>query len=205
METIRAGGEFYLVTGHLKKLFGCDELGVPGNKADISTGGNLLRELLATKDWVQVNALDPTIGGLSCLNMFVVSRKLRPYIDKLVIDSDREMSVVRAVRQRVGAKLVYSDHFTCLLTLHGLPERSEKQEKVEAKWNLAKVGGWSRYKELTDDELSEKLDKVVTNENTTKMEDYTAANKLHLNPEKTKIMLISKNQEMKIFLDTTEQ
>ena len=59
------------------------------------------------------------------------------------------------------------DHFTCLLTLHGLPERSEKQEKVEAKWNLAKVGGWSRYKELTDDELSEKLDKVVTNENTT--------------------------------------
>ena len=51
-----------------------------------------------------------------------------------------------------------------------------------------------------DIEIKETIEKVMK-----KMEDYTAANKLHLNPEKTKIMLISKNQEMKIFLDTTEQ
>jgi hypothetical protein len=104
---------------------------------------------------------DPATGGQSCLDLFVVSRELRPYVSSLVIDSGREMAVARAVRERGVAKLVYSDHYAGLLKFEGLPRRRrEVKEKVEAKWNIAKPGGWNRYKVLTE-EHSEQLERIV--------------------------------------------
>ena len=55
LETIRRRGEFYIYTGDLNKLVGQGELGVPGTSPEISLEGKLLREMLATKDWVLVN------------------------------------------------------------------------------------------------------------------------------------------------------
>ena len=83
LENIRLRGEFCLWAGDLNRLVGTGELGVPGNKQEVSLGGRLLRELLATKDWVLVNGLgrevveggpftrrDPATGNMSCLDMF---------------------------------------------------------------------------------------------------------------------------------------
>ena len=113
LQNIRIRGEFCLLAGDLNKLVGADNLGVPEYSPEISAGGKLLRELVATRDWVLVNGLggdvvqggpftrrDPASGNMSCLDLFVVSRELCPYIDKLVIDKDRQFTPARAVKKR---------------------------------------------------------------------------------------------------------
>ena len=133
METVRARGEYCLLAGDINKLVGSDKFGVPGNDPVVSPGGHLLRELLATEDWILVNGLgeevveggpftrqDPATGKESCLDLFVASRELRPFISKLVIDNDRKMTVSRVTKQKGKYKKVYSDHYSCLLTLSSL-------------------------------------------------------------------------------------
>ena len=106
-------GEFCLLAGDLNKLVGDGELGVPGNSQEVSLGGRLLRELLATRDWVLVNGQgrevvqggpftrkDPATGGLSCLDLWVVSRELFPYVKTLIIDAERKMTSARAVKEK---------------------------------------------------------------------------------------------------------
>ena len=91
MEEIRMRGEFCALGGDLNKLVGTGEYGVPGNKKEISLGGKLLRELLATGNWTLVNSLgreiveggpftrkDPASGNISCLDLFIVSKELLP-------------------------------------------------------------------------------------------------------------------------------
>ena len=65
MDDIRIRGEFCVLAGDLNKLVGSDQLGVPGNSPEISSGGKLLREMLSTKEWVLVNGLGPDVveGG----------------------------------------------------------------------------------------------------------------------------------------------
>ena len=93
LETVRARGEFCLLVGDLNKHVGCDDLGVRGNKPLVDRGGHLVRSLLATREWYLVNAMgeevveggpftrqDPATGALSCLQLFIVSKELRPYV-----------------------------------------------------------------------------------------------------------------------------
>jgi hypothetical protein len=163
MEAARARKELCLLIGDQNKLVGNGRLGVPGNSPEISLGGKLLRDLLDTGNWCLVNGLgpkvvkggpftreDPATGNLSCLDLCVVSRELLPYVDNLVIDSKREMAVARAVKMGKKFKMVYSDHFTCLLTFNNLPRRQEAKETKQVVWNLAKEGGWDQYKILSD-------------------------------------------------------
>ena len=163
MEEIRARGEFCCYSGDLNKLAGSDKWGIPGNHPEISLGGRLLRGLLITGDWVLVNALggeiveggpftrrDPATGNESCLDLFIVSRELLPYVSKLTIDSGRKMAMSRAVRRGKSYDLVFSDHYTCLLTFNDLPRRREGKGNKDVIWNLAKEGGWGKYKELTE-------------------------------------------------------
>ena len=176
MEGIRAKNEFCLLSGDLNKLVGCGEWGVPDNHPEVSFGGKLLRDLLSTGNWFLVNALgetvvtggpftrqDPATGNKSCLDLFVVSADLLPYVDKLVIDSQREMAVARAVKMGKNYKLVYSDHFTCLLTFSNLPKIQDKKEERKKMWNLAKEGGWRHYEILTN-KYSEALERVLDKE-----------------------------------------
>ena len=110
MNKIRARQEFCLFLGDMNKLIGCGQWGVPGNHSEVTVGGRLLLELLATKDWVLVNALgedmvkggpftrkDPASGKLSCLDLFVVSKDLRPYVKELIVDSERQMAPFRII------------------------------------------------------------------------------------------------------------
>ena len=183
LEAIRMRKDFCVLTGDLNKLVGCDDLGVPGNNPELSKGGKLLREMLATKDWVLVNSLgaevveggpytrvDPATSKLSCLDLFIVSRELRPYIKNLLIDSKRKWKIARSVRSHgrvIGVKptfkLIYSDHFPVLLTLTDLPKVDERKEEKEVRWNLAREGGWKKY-EILSNQSENKLKDVVANE-----------------------------------------
>ena len=176
MEDIRMRGEFCLLGGDLNKLVGQDEFGVPGNSPEISLGGRLLRELLATKDWVLVNSLgrevvqggpftrkDPATGHMSCLDMVVVSRELVPYISKLVIDDEKKMTPARAVKNKGKYKLVYTDHLSCLLTLNNLPRKQDEVKEKSTCWNLRKENGWKEYTNISNSH-SEALEKVIDDE-----------------------------------------
>ena len=174
MEEVRARGELCLLVGDLNKLVGCDEWGVEGNHPEVSPGGRLLREMFMTREWVLVNSLgeevvqggphtrvDPATSGMSCLDLFIVSKELRPYVSGLLVDSARAMTPARVVTTGGRRRMVYSDHYSCVLTLSGLPRaqnKAQSQEKV-ARWNLAKEDGWKKYKELTDI-YSKKLEEI---------------------------------------------
>jgi hypothetical protein len=151
------------LAGDLNKLVGQGNLGVTGNHPDISLGGRLLLDLLGTGNWVLVNGLgqevvtggpftrkDPATGNMSCLDMFVVSTNLLPYVQSLVIDSERKFAVTRAVKVGRMFEEVPSDHFTCILTLTNLPRVQDRKEEKQVVWNLSKEGGWDRYQTLSD-------------------------------------------------------
>ena len=178
MEDIRARGEFCCLTGDLNKLVGTGQLGIPGNHPEVSLGGRLLRDLLATRNWYLVNGLgqevvtggpytrkDLATGVMSCLDMFVVSRELLPYVQKLNIDSQREMAVGRSVKMGSKYQMVYSDHFTCVMTLSDLPRVKEAMQQKQTVWNLSKQGGWDMYKDMTN-KYSQALEEMLQKEDT---------------------------------------
>ena len=177
LENIRARNEFCCLAGDLNKLIGNSDLGVPGNHAEVSLGGRLLKEMLASRNWFLVNGmgkevvtggpftrLDPATGNLSCLDLFIVSKELMPYVVKLEIDSERKLGIARVEKSKKKGKLrlVYPDHFPVLLTLDNLPLAKEERKEKEVRWNLAKEGGWLDYREDTDT-VKEKLIDIVNN------------------------------------------
>ena len=191
METIRARGEFCLLAGDLNKLVGNDLLGVPGSHPQISIGGQLLRDLLATKNWVLVNSMgdevveggpwtreDPATGEKSCLDLFIASRGLEVHINKLVIDSSRQMAVSRVVKAGGKYKRVFSDHYSCWLELQNLPLKRVKRTDKQVKWNLAKEGGWTKYWELTN-LYSTAIEDVIENKNKTIQEKVNKVEQIH--------------------------
>ena len=148
--------------------------------------------MLATGNWFLVNAMgeeivqggpftrvDPATGRLSCLDLFVVSRELKPFVSKLEIDCKQKMGIARAVKTKKKGKykLVYSDHFPLLLTFSNLPRSEEENIEKQVKWNLAKEDGWKHYKENED--LLDKLEDVVENEETSIEETKHKFDKIH--------------------------
>ena len=103
---------------------------------------------------------DPASGKQSCLDLFIVSKELLPYVTSLKIDSERKRTVARAVKMGAIYSNVYSDHYSCILTLTGLPRIQERRRESRVMWNLAKEGGWNRYFLLTD-EYSEPFEKAI--------------------------------------------
>ena len=191
MEKIRARGEFCLLAGDLNKLVGNDNLGVEGNHQEISYGGRLLRNLLATDNWTLVNGMgkevveggpftreDPATGILSCLDLFIVSKELRPFVTKLTIDKEKKMTVARAIKQKSNVKLVYSDHFSLLLSLTNLPKAKDNGTRKETKWNLAKEGGWNKYKEVSA-EYCKALEKLIEDKDANIDQKYERFEKIH--------------------------
>ena len=122
-----------------------DHLGLEGNLPRVSRGGHMVRDLLATGNWHLVNGMgrevveggpftreDPARGEKSCLQLVIVSTELKPFVSKLYIDSSRAMGVARPVIvwQRGKYRLIYWDHYPCLLTLKEmLWVIKEKKEK----------------------------------------------------------------------------
>ena len=103
---------------------------------------------------------DPATGKLSCLDLFIASRELVPYINKLVIDKELKMTPARTIKNKGKVNICYTDHFAILLTLKDLPRKQEKRQEKQVMWNLAKENGWEAYTKLTD-EYSVKLEEVI--------------------------------------------
>ena len=179
LETILSRGEHCLLVGDLNKHVGNDDLGVEGNHDFISPGGRLVRDMVESGDWFLVNNLtgvveggpftrvDPATGRLSCLDYAMASAGLRPYIASMVIDSGRRFAMERAVYDRKMKKYQtkYSDHYSFVLKLSNLPMEKQKQEQV-TQWNLAKPGGWEKFKELSENK-SKIVDDAVEDEDRT--------------------------------------
>ena len=71
-----------------------------GNKSEVSYGGRLVRDLLATGDYHMLLNLSLTKGGpwtricpgtgnLSCLDLSIGSTNLLPFVGKVLVDSER--------------------------------------------------------------------------------------------------------------------
>ena len=193
LENIRARNEFAILAGDLNKLVGNNELGVPGNHAEESLGGRLLKEMLASRNWFLVNGmgeevvtggpftrLDPATGNKSCLDLFIVCKELKPYVRKLEIDSERKLGIARVekIKKKGKFRLVYPDHFPVLLTLENLPlEKKEKEEK-QVRWNLAKEGGWKHYKEESKKAVERLID-ILNNKDYSIEETKKMFDKVH--------------------------
>ena len=131
----------------MNKQVGNDHLGIPGNHAVVSHGGQLIRDLVESGNWVLLNAMeekvkggpftrsDPATGRLSCLDFWLCTTGLVPHVKSLEIDSERKMAVARPVRRGGKWQLTHSDHFSMLLTLENLPKvrQREKMEKVRSR------------------------------------------------------------------------
>ena len=61
---IKSRNESALVIGDMNKLVG--DL-VPGNHSKVSHGGELVRELIKSEEYILVNATDLVIGGEKCI------------------------------------------------------------------------------------------------------------------------------------------
>jgi hypothetical protein len=184
LDKILHRGEHCLLVGDLNKHVGNDELGVDGNHAFISPGGRLVRDMVQSGDWFLLNNLvglieggpftrvDPATGRLSCLDYALASVGLRPYVVSMVIDSARKFASERPVYNRRLKKfeIKYSDHFSFVINLENLPTEQQQVKKVQ--WNLAKKGGWDKYKDITEDR-SDDVMKAVENESSS-IEDLNA-------------------------------
>lgn len=171
IEAIKSRGDMCLIIGDMNKLIGSDKFGVYGNHDKVSAGGRLVRELLASDEFVLVNNTDLALGGpftwedpsgserKSCLDLVICCRTLLPFIKSLVIDSERKHAVQRVMWRDGKWKTILLDHFPLLLVLDNLPISRSDNNKTSI-WNFGKEGGWENYRKLTD-EKSQRIDEIV--------------------------------------------
>ena len=65
-------------------------------------------------------------------------------------------------------KLIYSDHHPIIIEFENLPKGWIAKEKLGS-WNRIKPGGWEQYKNLTEI-ASKKMDAIIENKNLTNEE-----------------------------------
>ena len=141
-------------------------LGVAGNHDLITFGGTLVRDLLATGEYILINNSSKTIGGpftrfdpankgkKSCLEFVIVSACLEPFVKELVIDNTGQFPIRRVVKKDGKLVFIPTDHYTLILTLSSLQEVKQAPNKSVV-WNTKKDNGWEKYKQLTDDKADE--------------------------------------------------
>ena len=138
---------------------------VEGNQSKVSFGGQLVRDLLSTENYILVNGTNKVKGGpftrydpsdpkcnanKSCLDLFIISKELLKHVEKLVIDEHFTMTPCRPISR---TKVVYPDHYASLLIFKKLLLKS-KQKVGGPKftiWNTNKEGGWENYRMMTGD------------------------------------------------------
>ena len=145
--------------GDFNKKVGNDKFGVKGNHPEITYGGELVRELIASEEYHIVNDSEVAIGGpftrtdpsdenkKSCLDLAIASSNLIPFIKEMVVDKDRSFTPMRVISTRKGLQLRYTDHLSIKMDICNLPSARQKTEKV-TKWNLMKPGGWINMERL---------------------------------------------------------
>ena len=174
--------------GDLNKMVGNDKSGIIENIPKVSFGGKLILELLSEENYFLVNSSDKCKGGpftrmepnnpdvKSCLDLIIVSKGLVEYIEELIIDKERKFTPHRAGK----GKLIFTDHFSLFFKMKGIPLRNPtmRVKNSEVIWNTNKPGGWSKYKECTEnnaelDRIVEQAEKMSTNVMMKKIESVT--------------------------------
>ena len=214
---IEMRGEAALLIGDVNRAVGADELGVKGNKEKVSFGGELVRDLVESKDYVIFNNLeiavggpwtreDPADGGLSCLDLAIGSVNLLPFLRVVEVDSRRKVSAKRVKVNRKGEiSLTFPDHFPVIVELE-MPTKDSISE-TKTRWNTNKPGGWEKFKETTDkfaNEIKEivndyDLDKDMMNRKVEKIDNkikYIAFGKTKVKAAKKKIVDVQKTEEI---------
>ena len=171
-------------------MIGNVESGIENNNPKVSFGGKLVLELLAGGDYFLVNSSENCHGGpftreepnnpncKSCLDLVIVSKGLVEYIVELFIDNEKNFTPHRVVN---GKQLIYAGHYTLHFILRGMPMKNPKMKvnKSEVIWNTNKPGGWSKYKEITEnntdlDSIAESAENLTSNEIMTRLENKTS-------------------------------
>ena len=190
MKDIENRGEEVILIGDQNKMIGNVESGIQNNNPKVNFGGKLVLELLAGGDYFLVNSSDNChVGSFtreepnnpnckSCLDLVIVSKGLVEYIVELIIDKEKNFTPHRMVN---GKKLIYADHYTLHFILRGMPMKNPKMKvnKSEVIWNTNKPGGWSKYKEMTEnntdlDSIAESAENLTSNEIMTRLENKTS-------------------------------
>ena len=117
---IESKNEVVVLLGDLNKHVGDI---IEGNHAKVTFGGNLIRNMLKTEKYYLVNSSPKVEGGpftrydpadptsdskKSCLDLFIISKELLKYVDKLIIDNNFIFTPSRPISK---IKMVYPDHF----------------------------------------------------------------------------------------------
>ena len=168
---IELKGESTVIIGDLNKQVGDI---IEGNKKEVSFGGNLIKELLDTKEYILVNATSKVKGGpftrfdpanpegKSCLDLVIISKDLLKYLHNLTIDKNLTFTPGRPIRKN---KITYSDHRSLILEFRNIPLKlnSNNPGTKFSMWNTNRIGGWEVFKMITEN--NKKLENAV-NENT---------------------------------------
>ena len=162
--------------------------------------GNLVHKLLATGKYILVNnslkceggpftRVDPSNPNIkSVLSLVIISVGLENYVEKLEIDQQRKVTPHRAISK--NRNLVYTDHFSLILTFKKLPLRRKSSEVVKSSvlWNTNKIGCWEKYLDLTTN--SNALENIA--ENAENLSSEEIMNQLTRRMEKIKFKAFGK-------------
>ena len=171
LEEIKERDESVILLGDLNRAIGAGKQGVPDNHQKVSYGGQLVRELLETDEYVLLNSSPQAEGDpwtwvsranskvKSFNNLVIVSADLVPYVSSLVVDIRKEYSLYRVRKVKDKMKLIPSDHFPLVIKLKNLLTRLVKREQ-ESTWNLNKPEGWKKFRELQKG-VKEKSDSII--------------------------------------------
>ena len=98
--------------------------------------------------------MNPAVLRIKIKCLVIISKRLYPYVDTVLIDSQKEFSPLRPISK---VKSVTSDHFPIIVTFTNLPmKNTKKKTKVDnfTIWNTNKENGWNNYEYPTrKDEL----------------------------------------------------
>ena len=177
MRTLKAGGQGFreivkienrneacILIGDLNKHIGCDETGVKGNHQKVSVGGEFIKTLLSSGQYICLNNHKDAIGGpftrydpaeplnkerMSCLDIAIISLNLLPFFQSIEIDSAMKYSPSRAVNKSTTK---FSDHFPVIITFDNIPKHKPKKfgPTSHTIWNTKKPDGWKTYETLTE-------------------------------------------------------
>ena len=163
-----ARGDHVLLCGDFNRKVG---RAAGGDDDRVSVGGRKVLDLIESEGMLLVNGMfDKVAGGpgtrqdpadplkTSVLSLVIASPSLLPYIDKLIIDSERKHTPRRVRRGVDGLKVTYSDHF--LIELHLKNLKSVPKRTVVKDWFFSRPNAWPKYKEASS-EAAAKIQKAI--------------------------------------------
>ena len=174
LRAIEARQECVILCGDWNRAVGSGQDGVLGNKSEVSYGGRLIRDLIATGDYHMLfntsqaeggamTRVCPSTGNLSCLDFQIGSTNLLPYVRRVLVDCTRKYTPRRALTKKGKLTLSYTDHFPVIVDLL-MPRASQGMDgQDELLWNTNMPGGWKAFEEAGERQ-ARKIAEIVEDE-----------------------------------------